>query len=80
MVPSKLAEKDVERLPSAGLKTRLMQEALFFEERYRLLKQCWEMCQVTPGHSEKCLLGDGTSKSTIILFSNNNNKSQAIIL
>ena len=30
MVPSKLAEKDVERLPSAGLKTRLMQEALFF--------------------------------------------------
>ena len=30
MVPSKLAEKDVERLPSAGLKTILMQEALFF--------------------------------------------------
>lgn len=30
MVRSKLAEKDVERLPSAGLKTRLMQEALFF--------------------------------------------------
>ena len=30
MVRSKLAEKDAERLPSAGLKTRLMQEALFF--------------------------------------------------
>ena len=29
MVLNKLATKDIERLPSAGVKTRLMQEALF---------------------------------------------------
>ena len=58
VVLNKLATKDIERLPSAGVKARLMQEALFLGQIQvadAMLEDVW-------GDSGSCLHSDGTSK------------------
>ena len=57
-VLNKLAKKDIERLPSAGVKARLMQEALFLGQ----MQVAEAMLEDVSGDSGNCLHGDGTSK------------------
>ena len=58
VVLNKLATKDIERLPSAGVKARLMQEALFLGQ----IQVAEAMLEDVSGDSGNCLHGDGTSK------------------
>ena len=58
MVPSKLAKKDIERLPSAGVKARLMQGALFSGQ----IQVAEAMLEDVSGDPGNCLHVDGISK------------------
>ena len=58
VVLNKLAKKDIERLPSAGVKARLMQEALFLGQ----IQVAEAMLEDVSGDSGNCLHGDETSK------------------
>ena len=58
VVLNKLAKKDIERLPSAGVNARLMQEALFLGQ----IQVAEAMLEGVSGDSGNCLHGDGTFK------------------
>ena len=58
MFLNELTKKDIERLPSAGVKARLMQEALFLGQ----IQVAEAMLEDVSGDSGNCLHGDGTSK------------------
>ena len=58
VVLAKLAKKNVNRLPSSGLKSRLMSEALIIAQ----LHVADEMLSSTEKDAGNCLHGDGTSK------------------
>ena len=58
VVLNKLAKKDIERLPSAGVNARLMQEALFLGQ----IQVAEAMLEGVSGDSGNCLHGDGTLK------------------
>ena len=58
VILNKLAKKDIERLPSAGVKARLMQEALFLGQ----IQVGEAMLEDVSGDSGNRLHGDGTSK------------------
>ena len=58
MFLNELTKKDIERLPSAGVKARLMQEALFLGQ----IQVAEAMLEDVSVDSGNCLHGDETSK------------------
>ena len=58
MFLNEITKKDIERLRSAGVKARLMQEALFLGQ----IQVAEAMLEDVSGDSGNCLHGDGTSK------------------
>ena len=58
VVLNKLAKKYIDRLPSAGVKVRLMQEALILGQ----LQVADAMLEQGKDYSGNCLHGDGTTK------------------